>query len=528
MNTLINFNAISETIKKSPYIFAVIAVLGITQAFFVFIPDAFMLNWCLLFFLILLKAETFECAASRTKYIVYTAVPILIIINLIVHLFTDLSYVQDITVSCVILFCCCSFALFFKANENFVNELKTRIIHLLVSILFFAAVYAVVYLIAYLIDHIFNLKLEYYDSPLYRFANSVSSITGATVFASYKKKTEYRHSKFFNLMFQKLLSPLLVPLLVLAGIYFTKNIFAVENNLYSVTNIYYLFVGVFFIILAMFQINTDEPVPFKLTRLITLLAAMIPLLFSVFLITYRTSHVLYIGFTDSNTPLIHELLVNGLVSAYCFYLFFSKKKINNRLVHLALAVSLILYLPAIGYFNFSSYHTSKEIRQPVKKTAFADFKEQRADRARRYAHRFQELKYFSVSPTCHYKNTKYMQYNLNTENIRSAALGASIEWYRYPSQSRRSNMPLQYAGYEFSFDDEGRKMLVRTPAGKEFRYELYSALKQYDNMKSSQIPEIKFDESEFTVYVQWYRLRYAADSGSTDNASLEFDFFIKK
>ncbi|MGF7108689.1 hypothetical protein [Treponema pedis] len=514
------FKLIKESIKRTPYIFAVIGILGLTQAFYRYIPEAFILNFILLFAIFFLLSETVSGLKKTQKIIIYFLLPFLIIGNHCLYLFTYREYIAELSVSLVIFFCCSGFILYFYVKENFLNEFKSRIIHILLSLLFFASSYGLIYTTAYFIDHIFNLKLEYYDSILYRFANSFSTIIGSVILSSYKKKNEYRNSHFFTLMFKKILPVLLIPVLSLAVIYFSKLIIWESYDFGFDNELYYIGVIIFFIILAMMQLCEDNK---KLSKIIILTAAVLPLLFIAVFLKYRHNSIEYWRapcFTSETAYIIHEVMLNILISAYCFYLFFKKKKIDNMLIHLAFLVVIILYLPAFGYHNFSRYKNFYAIQIVKDKNKYEEFKTAYKYYKQRYENRFTEEEYsetFFVYPKCSYRENTNSEIILDVENFKFAFLGMYLDL-----SSEEKKVVSRY-GYTFELDDTGKYLNVTSDGGSSYKFDIYSALKPYEKKEA---PETIFEEKEFKIQIIKYG--FTERRSNYLNNYLTCDVFFKK
>ena len=539
MNAKIKIKELAVNIKTaavtSPGAFVLIALLGLTQLLYAHIPCAIDLNILFCFSIIFTASEFVKQAARKRKLVICILIALFIGA---VYAFKLLTYSKRISLastSLCVLYCWTALIVFFSPKQNYIIEFKLRFIHILVSLLFFAALYAAVFISVFFINAIFNLALDFEDSVVFRIANSSASVTGSLVFMSYKTKTERLHSKLFTLMFRDILSFLLPILCALGLVYMAKFIiFPASGDRLGLDEWYYLIYAALILCILMMQ-NFDSV--HKRARLISFVLALAPLLFiaaSMRVRALNTDRWFSPGFTRKNERFIHEIILNAVLSLFFMYAVFRDKKITIKLNAAIAAAGFVLFFPVIGYHNYNAY----------KKLEPESLKKERNN-----LEQFMYKKKKSTEPA---KISIYQRYTAdfsplkNVDSIIDTAAYSHILFgielsidldpnHRLPVQYEKRTQEITYKNYNFRIAGDGKTLhILNSATGERNAIDVYEKAKTDYETKRTQKdlpdhekvqlptkPVFEFENEDIKLYISMYHYR------EDDYAKLRFNVYVK-
>ena len=518
----------------SPGAFVLIALLGLTQLLYAHIPCAIDLNILFAFSIIFTASDFVKKAGQKQKLIIYILVAAFIGTLYALKLFTHSTKIALASESIGILYYWIAVIVFFSPEQNYITEFKWRFIHILVSLLFFAALYAGVFISVFFINAIFNLDLDFVDSVIFRIANSSASVTGSIVFISYKTKTERLHSKLFNLMFRDILSFLLPILCVLGLVYIGKFIiFPASGERKGLDEWYYLIYAA--IVLCVLMIRNFDSVH-KRERLISFALALAPLLFIAASIRVRavnTDRWFSPGFTGRDERFIHEIVLNAVLCLFFMYAVFRDKKITIKLNAAIAVVGLVLFFPVIGYRNYNAYKTLDPESLKKERNALEWFIYEKKKPAEPKKISFYQGYTTTFSSFENVGNI--IDTNAYSELLFDVSLTADFNIkQRGPVQPEIKPSEMTYKNYNFRIAEEGKLLyILNTLTAEQSAIDVYERAKADDDRETAELelPEDKrtpadsvfvFENTGIKIYIRSYY--YCED----DYATVDFNAYIKR
>ena len=505
---------------SSPAVFFFISAAGISQLFYKYIPNAMHLNFLFPFSVVLLCNDRIKAATACTKMIIFCCQIAVLTAMYFTELFTLNKNVELAYISLICLYCICAFIFFFP-TKDFLTEFKLRFIHFLVSLLFFGAVYCVLLVIIFFINAIFDLDIVFTESIIFRITNATATIITLTVFAVYRTKPLV-HSKFFSLMFQKLLPVLLVPLGILGLIYLIKY----ARFPYSTEGIsfplYYLAVGSIVLCLLMIQHFKDRQ---GIVRLMLGLLGIASLLFIAALLRDRAINAWKyggIGFSVSDKPPLHEIAINSLLAMYFFYAALSGKNITSQLRTVTALITIILFLPVVGFYNFA-YFEQKDIIKT--RSALEEFIRERNRQATNDSDNTPRFEYFSQHYPLENEPPENVDRIIDTGEYDAVLVKVQLKLDAIPASSIPRHAQCRYKQFLFSIEPDGKSVKTTDDTdGQIAVIDFYTRIKT-DSTKfadsSHDIPFI-YEDKKMKIIV-----RYVSYS-ETKSARITFDAYIKK
>ena len=518
----------------SPGAFVLIALLGLTQLLYAHIPCAIDLNILFAFSIIFTASDFVKKAGQKQKLIIYILVAAFIGTLYAFKLFTHSAKVALASESIGILYYWIAVIVFFSPEQNYITEFKWRFIHILVSLLFFAALYAGVFISVFFINAIFNLDLDFVDSVIFRIANSSASITGSIVFISYKTKTERLHSKLFTLMFRDIFSFLLPILCVLGLVYIAKFIiFPASGEREGLDEWYYLIYAA--LILCVLMIGNFDSVH-KRASLISFALALAPLLFIAASIRVRavnTDRWFSPGFTGKDERFIHEIVLNAVLCLFFMYAVFRDKKITIKLNAAIAAAGLVLFFPVIGYRNYSAYKKLDSESLKKERNAFEQFMYEKKKPAEPQKISFYQTYTSTFSPLENVGNI--IDTNAYSELLFDVSLTADFNIkQRGPVQPEIKPFEITYKNYNFRIAEEGKLLyILNTLTGEQSAIDVYERAKADEDRETAEreLPKDKrtpadsvfvFENTGIKIYIRSYHYR------EDDYATVNFNAYIKR
>ena len=505
---------------SSPSVFFFVLAAGISQLFYKYIPNAIHLNFLFSFSVVLLCNDKIKAATARTKLTIFCGQIAVLTAMYLTGLLTLNKNIDLVYLSLIYLYCICAFIFFFPA-EDFLKEFKLRFIHFLVSLLFFGAIYCILFITIFLINAIFDLDIVFTESTIFRITNATATIIALTVFAVYRSKPLI-HSKFFTLMFQKLLPVLLVPLSILGLIYLIKY----ARFPYSTEGIpfplYYLVLGSIVICLLMIQHFKDRQ---GIVRLMLGLLGIASLLFIVALLRDRAINALKyggIGFSVSDKPPLHEIEINSLLAVYFFYATLSGKNITSQLRTVTALITIILFLPVVGFYNFA-YFGQKDIIKIH--SALEEFILERNRQTTNDSDNTPRFEYFSQHYPLENEPSENVDRIIDTGEYDAVLVKVQLKLDTIPASSIPRHAQCRYKQFLFSIEPDGKSVKISDESdGQIVMLDFYTRIKTNSTKAekvSDKTPFIYEDQKMKIIieYASYYENR---------SACVTFDAYIKK
>ena len=505
---------------SSPAVFFFISAAGISQLFYKYIPNAMHLNFLFSFSVVLLCNDRIKAATACTKMIIFCCQIAVLTAMYFTELFTLNKNVELAYISLICLYCICAFIFFFP-TKDFLTEFKLRFIHFLVSLLFFGAVYCVLLVIIFFINAIFDLDIVFTESIIFRITNATATIITLTVFAVYRTKPLV-HSKFFSLMFQKLLPVLLVPLGILGLIYLIKY----ARFPYSTEGIsfplYYLAVGSIVLCLLMIQHFKDRQ---GIVRLMLGLLGIASLLFIVALLRDRAINAWNyggIGFSVSDKPPLHEIGINSLLAVYFFYAALSGKNITANIRTVMTVIAVILFLPVIGFYNYA-YFKQENIIKP--RSAFTEFIVERNRKNTNDSDNTPHFEYFSQYYSLENQPPENVERIIETTKYDAVLVKVDLDLDAIPAPSIPRDARCRYRSFLFSMTPDGKSVKISDESdGQIVMLDFYTRIKT-DSTKAEKVSDktpFIYEDQKMKIIVHY------AFYSENRSARITFDAYLKK
>lgn len=500
---------IGHTAVESPAVFAFILLLTLSQLFYSMIPSAYVLNMLFCAAAVLLLSDRFKKLTGVRKYIApFFILPF--IAQVYGFIITTYNYrIEHASESMLYFFFLFALLLYFSPLRNYHKEVKKRIIHFLISLCFFAAAYVFIYSMAFFIDKIFNLDLQYFDSPLFRTANACASLLGMLVFSSYKEREESFNSKFFTLMFKDIIPNLLIPFFIFAFIFMIKIIAVKERSDYSeFQNYYYIFSFIIFICFIMMN-NFAE---IKKQRLfLFIFSAVIPLLNCILILRYNVPKYESAKVFFTRTEL-HEIIINIFISAYYFYCVIKKSGIKRSASFVLAAILSVYFMPIIGLNDVSYYSWNKEIQK--EKNNITVFQEDKIRREGKFKNEYVSYSTEEFSRDIHKV--------IDTAEYKKILLRLRLEPRSYKNNEMKS---INYEEFEFALTDDRKSISVTNNKTKTVRtFDVYSPVKE--SKENERKKDISFETEDLKLVITYCSYTFSNDE--IPYSRIDFDVYIKK
>ena len=517
-------NEIMQSIRiaaiSSPTVFFFVSAAGISQLFYKYIPNAIHLNFLFSFSVVLLCNDKIRAAAVHTKVIIFSGQTAALTAMYLTGLLTLNKNIELVYLSLIYLYCICAFIFFFP-TEDFLKEFKLRFIHVLVSLLFFGAIYCTLFITVFLINAIFDLDIVFTESIIFRITNAAATVSALTVFAVYRSKPLI-HSKFFTLMFQKLLPVLLVPLGILGLVYLIKY----ARFPYSTEGIsfplYYLVLGSIVLCLLMMQHFKDRQ---GIVRLIIGFLGVASLLFIAALLRERAINAWKyggIGFSVSDKPPVHEIAANGLLAFYFFAAAFSGKNITANIRTVTAVIAVILFLPVIGFYNYA-YFKQENIIKP--RSAFAEFILERKRKNTNDSDNTPHFEYFSQYYPLENQPPENVERIIETTKYDAVLVEIDLDLDAIPAPSIPRDARCRYRSFLFSMTPDGKSVKISDESdGQVVMLDFYTRIKT-DSTKAEKVSDktpFIYEDQKMKIIVR--HVFYSENR----SARITFDAYIKK
>ena len=349
-NTLVE---LKDRFKMMPIIYITILILDVVIFFYQDVPESYvpiiLLSSTVVFFL-----SDYITNLSKIKKWIITVL-IYVFISQIYYFFltTYNPLIEQSALSLMYLYLFFSINLYLSSNKNYVLEMKSKVIHIFVSLAIFVATYMCLFFSIFFIYAIFSKSFSFFYgySYSYRAVNSIATVAFFSILSLYKKRENYTSSKFFSFVFSRLVPPMLLIFLLLAIIYFLKVIFVYDSSIDFVDFNYITPIITFtiFLSLIMIQITCNAR---KILRVLFALAIIISIEMIVF----------YFRYAELSSS-IHYLLIYLLVASYFLTTLIKTKGITYLASYVISLTILIYFIPVFGLINYEKWKgfTAKRI-----------------------------------------------------------------------------------------------------------------------------------------------------------------------
>ena len=323
-------------------------------------------------------------------------------------------------------------------------------------------------------------------------------------------------------MFQKLLPVLLVPIGILGLVYLIKY----ARFPYSTEGIsfplYYLVLGSIVLCLLMIQHFKDRQ---GIVRLMLGLLGIASLLFIAALLRDRAINAWKyggIGFSVSDKPPLHEIAINSLLAMYFFYAALSGKNITSQLRTVTALITIILFLPVVGFYNFA-YFEQKDIIKT--RSALEEFIRERNRQTTNDSDNTPRFEYFSQHYPLENESPENVDRIIDTGEYDAVLVKVQLKLDAIPASSIPRHAQCRYKQFLFSIEPDGKSVKTTDDTdGQIAVIDFYTRIKT-DSTKfadsSHDIPFI-YEDKKMKIIV-----RYASYS-ETKSARITFDAYIKK
>ncbi|MGP1438227.1 MAG: hypothetical protein ACTTKH_04060 [Treponema sp.] len=473
-NTLIE---LKERFKTMPIIYITILLLTGIVFFYQDVPDRFMpiilLSSTIVFFL----SDCITNLSKGKKWIV--SILAYAFISQIYYFFltTYNSLIEQSALSLMYIYLFFSITLYLSSTKNYVLEIKSRVIHILISFALFIATYLFLYFSTFFIYTILSKNFDFFYSDSYasRIINSIATFAFFLILSIYKRKDNYTSSKFFTFVFSRLAPAMLILFLSLSIIYFIKIIILYDQKLYDYDFNYIASILSFmiFLILVMIQITGKIEKTLKV-------------LFGFSVITSIMIAIFFLRYVKISSS-IHYLIIYLLMAVYFLVVLLKTKKITYLASYVISIIILIYFTPVIGQFNYKEFIEEKD-RTMVKNNI---------ERNESYAKAREESKeevYYSAP-----NSLEKVRWIIENENYKDILIDVSI-WIYKSNKKDSESASFSYKDYEFNLSDDGKKLIVKNIERNSIEeFELYSEAK--GNKKNARII---FNTEYFKIIISRY------------------------
>ena len=479
--------------KTMPIIYITILFLGGVIFFYQDVPEShvpiILLSSAIVFFL-----SDYTTNLSKTKRWIITILTYIFISQIYYFFLTTVnSLVEQSTVSLMYLYLFLSINLYLSSSKNYVFQMKTKIIHILISFAIFAATYLCLYFSIFFIYTILSKDFYFYRyTYASRIINSVTTIVFFSILSMYKKRENYSSSKFFVFVFSRLVPVMLVFFLSLAIIYLLKITIKYDSAIDRGDFNYIVSILTFLIFLSLVMIQITGKIE-----------KILKVLFSLAVLNAIMLAVLYLRYTKLSSS-IHYLIIYLLIATYFLLILLKTKGITYLASYIIALIILIYFIPIIGLVNYTKFINEKHnIMSKNNITAH----QERKERWNKSQKKEQESLYYNAPDSS--ENVRWI---IKNENYSDILIDMNIGIYQN-DESSKDNYFI-YKNYEFRLSKDGKKLIVKnTTKDLMEEFDLYSTTKNNKNKL------IEFNTANFRIIISRYSL-------NEYNKSIDFNTYF--
>lgn len=461
--------------KTMPVIYITILFLASVIFFNQDIPESFMpiilLSSTVIFFL-----SDYVANLSKTKkwvvmFLAYT------FISLLHYIFisTYNSLVEQSALSLMYLYLFFSINLYLSSSKNYILEMKAKVIHVLISFAIFVAMYLCLYFSTFFIYTIFSEPFNFFYNDNYasRIINSITTIIFFSILSIYKRKEYYTSSKFFNVVFSRLVPVMLVFFLSLAIIYFSKLVITCDSKMDFIEINYTAPILTFLIFLSLVMVQITDNVK-KILKVLFILSIITSIMMAIFYLRYAKL-----------SSSIHFLLIYLLLASYFLITLLKTNGITYLASYVISLIIFIYFIPVIGQINYEKF-ISEEDRSMSKNNmiAYQERKEKKSNKKEA-----SESFYYHAPDS-----SKKVRLIIKNENYSDILIDVCVRSKDYEDEH------FTYKNYEFSLSKDGKKIIIKNMDKDSIEeFDLYTVAR---NKKKDEI--IEFDSLNFKLVLSSY------------------------
>ncbi|MGP1414701.1 MAG: hypothetical protein ACTTJ6_02025 [Treponema sp.] len=473
-------NELKERFKTMPIIYITILFLAGVVFFYQDVPEShvpiILLSSTIVFFL-----SDYVTNLSRTKQWIITILTYIFISQIYYFFLTTAnSLMEQSTVSLMYLYLFLSINLYLSSSKNYVFQIKTKVIHVLISFAIFVATYLCLYFSIFFIYTILSKDFYFYRyTYASRIINSVTTIVFFLILSMYKKRENYSSSKFFIFVFSRLVPPMLIFFLSLAIVYFLKVTIKYDSEIARIDFNYIVSILTFLIFLSLVMIQITG----KIER-------MLKVLFSLAVLNAIMLAVLYLRYAKLSSS-VHYLLIYLLIATYFLLILLKTKGITYLASYVIALIIIIYFIPVIGLINYTKFINEKD---NIMSKNNITVHQERKERWNKSQKKEQESLYYNAPDSS--ENVRWI---IKNENYSDILVDVDIGIYQN-NESSKYNYFI-YKNYEFMLSKDGKKLIVKnTTKDLMEEFDLYSTTKNNKNKL------IEFNTANFRIIISRYSL----------------------
>ncbi|MGP1440111.1 MAG: hypothetical protein ACTTJ3_05165 [Treponema sp.] len=471
---------LKERFKTMPIIYITILFLAGVVFFYQDVPEShvpiILLSSTIVFFL-----SDYVTNLSRTKQWIITILTYIFISQIYYFFLTTVnSLVEQSTVSLMYLYLFLSINLYLSSSKNYVFQIKTKVIHVLISFAIFIATYICLYFSIFFIYTILSKDFYFYRyTYASRIINSVTTIVFFLILSMYKKRENYSSSKFFIFVFSRLVPSMLIFFLSLAIVYFLKVTIKYDSEIARIDFNYIVSILTFLIFLSLVMIQITG----KIER-------MLKVLFSLAVLNAIMLAVLYLRYAKLSSS-VHYLLIYLLIATYFLLILLKTKGITYLASYVIALIIIIYFIPVIGLINYTKFINEKDNIMSKNNITVHQERKERWNKSQR---KEQESLYYNAPDSS--ENVRWI---IKNENYSDILVDVDIGIYQN-NESSKYNYFI-YKNYEFMLSKDGKKLIVKnTTKDLMEEFDLYSTTKNNKNKL------IEFNTANFRIIISRYSL----------------------
>mgnify|MGYP000850104461 CR=1 FL=1 len=491
-NTLVE---LKMRFKTMPVIYITILLLGSVIFFHHDVPESYMPIILLSSTVVLFLSDYVVNLPNIKKWIVTILTYTFLAQIYYLFLTTYNPLIEQSALSLMYLYLFLSINLYLSSPKNYILEIKTKIIHILISFAVFVATYLCLFLSTFFICVILSKHFDFFYEYSYsaRAVNSVTTVAFFSILSLYRKKENYNPSKFFIFVFSRLVPAMLILFLSLSIIYFAKIIIIYDSSIYfdGFDVIPPILTFLLFLSLIMMQITNKKERTLKILFILTILNAI-------------TMAIFYLKYAELSSS-IHYLLIYLLLASYFLVALLKTKGITYLASYVISLIILIYFIPIIGQLNYKYFMHANNSMYKNNITLYQE------NKTRLNAPQQEDLESFYYYAPTPDKNVRWI---IKNEHYSDILIDVSIGIHKnnkYPKDNH-----FAYKNYEFGLSEDGKKLIVKnTVKSLNEEFDLYNTKK---TKKENEI--IEFDNQYFKLILS----RYSFDKYSK-NITLNIYFY---
>ena len=229
-----------------------------------------------------------------------------------------------------------------------------------------------------------------------------------------------------------------------------------------------------------------------------------------------------IGFSVSDKPPLHEIEINSLLAVYFFYATLSGKNITSQLRTVTALITIILFLPVVGFYNFA-YFGQKDIIKIH--SALEEFILERNRQTTNDSDNTPRFEYFSQHYPLENEPPENVDRIIDTGEYDAVLVKVQLKLDTIPASSIPRHAQCRYKQFLFSIEPDGKSVKISDESdGQIVMLDFYTRIKT-NSTKAEKVS----DKTPFIYEDQKMKIivRHAFYS-ENQSARITFDAYIKK